>query len=231
MYLRKKIIPLSFLPFLFSACSSKLFAQPAVLDTTNNFPQRHYLKPSALIIPGTFLLYGGLKPAIKGIQNLDNNIMSHILQNHPSFHTNAADYVMWVPSASLYFTDALKVKTMHSFGQHLIIDAGSIIITGGLGYGMRLITRNVKVYNEKGTKFPSGHTANAFRGAEILHQELKERNKLLSYGGYVAATAVGVLRIYDKDHLLSEVLAGAGLGILSTKLTYWIFDKVKYKAR
>ena len=42
------------------------------------------------------------------------------------------------------------------------------------------------------------------------------------------ATAVGVLRIYNRDHLLTEVLAGAGLGILSTKLTYWIFDKVKH---
>ena len=81
------------------------------------------------------------------------------------------------------------------------------------------------------TKFPSGHTANAFRGAEILHQELKESNKLLSYSGYIVATAVGVLRIYNKDHLLSEVLAGAGLGILSSKLTYWIFDKVKSKRR
>jgi membrane-associated phospholipid phosphatase len=43
------------------------------------------------------------------------------------------------------------------------------------------------------------------------------------------ATGVGLLRIYNKNHLLSEVLAGAGLGILSTKLTYWIFDKVKEK--
>jgi membrane-associated phospholipid phosphatase len=38
---------------------------------------------------------------------------------------------------------------------------------------------------------------------------------------------VGVLRIYNKQHYLSEVIAGAGLGILSTKLTYWIFDKIK----
>ena len=125
--------------------------------------------------------------------------------------------------------DALKIKTTHNFGEHLMIDAGSIIITGGIGYGMRLLSRNSKLYKNSKTVFPSGHTANAFRGAEILHQELKESNKLLSYSGYVIAAGVGVLRIYDKDHLLSEVLAGAGLGILSSKLTYWIFNKVKYK--
>ena len=96
---------------------------------------------------------------------------------------------------------------------------------------MRLISRNINVYTTQDTKFPSGHTANAFRGAEILHQELKDKNKLLSYSGYLVATTVGVLRIYNKDHLLTEVLAGAGLGILSSKFTYWIFDKVKYKKK
>ena len=135
---------------------------------------------------------------------------------------------MWAPSASIYLLDALKVKTKHNFKEHLILDAGSILITGGFGYAMRLISRHINAYTIQGTKFPSGHTANAFRGAEILHQELKDNNEILSYSGYLAATAVGVIRIYNKDHLLTDVLGGAGLGILSTKLTYWIFYKVKY---
>jgi membrane-associated phospholipid phosphatase len=132
---------------------------------------------------------------------------------------------MWVPSASVYAMDALKVKTKHDFKQHLILDAGSILITGGIGYGMRLISKHIDAYSENGTKFPSGHAANAFRGAEIVHQELKDQSPVLSYSGYVVATGVGLLRIYNKNHLLTEILAGAGLGILSTKLTYWIFHK------
>ena len=60
-----------------------------------------------------------------------------------------------------------------------------------------------------------------------MHQELKEASPVLSYSGFLVAAGVGALRIYNDDHLLSEVLAGAGLGILSTKLTYWIFDKLK----
>lgn len=225
-----------FLIIFFIFYCNTLFAQQlqepgnTIADTSiKNYNNNHYLNPPALIIPGTFLIYAGLKPFINGIQKLDNNIMDHVQQRYPGFHTNAADYIMWAPSASLYLMDALKVKTTHNFSEHLIIDAGSIIITGGIGYGMRIITRNIKVYNEKGTKFPSGHAANAFRGAEILRQELKISNKLLSYSGYIVATGVGMLRIYDKDHLLSEALAGAGLGILSAKLTYFIFDKVKYK--
>jgi membrane-associated phospholipid phosphatase len=182
-----------------------------------------------LIIPGTFLLYGGLKPAISGIENLDRRIMDRVIENHPDFVTTLPDYLMWAPSASVYILDAVNAKTAHNFKEHLILDAGSIVITGGLGYAMRQMTKNSETFSKAGTQFPSGHTANAFRGAEILHQELKKSHPVLSYSGYVIASGVGVLRIYDKAHLLSEVIAGAGLGILSTKLTYWIFEKGKRK--
>ncbi len=192
---------------------------------------QHDLKLTTLIVPGTLLLYGALKPAVRGISNLDNDILEHIKKSQPGFHTNAEEYLMWEPSASLYIIDAFKQRTKNSFKEHLFLDAGSIIVTGGIGYLMRKISGNIKVYNMQGTKFPSGHTANAFRGAEILHQELKYNYKLFSYSGYVAAVAVGILRIYNKDHLLTEVLAGAGLGIISSKLTYWIFDKVKFHKR
>ena len=212
----------------------QVIQQPSQSSDTlvkQNSTNSNYLKPAALIIPGTFLLYSALKPAVSGIENLDDEIFAQVKKNNPGFHTNAEDYLMWTPSASVYVMDAFKVKTKHSFKEHLILDAGSIVITGGIGYAMRLISRNINAYTTQDTKFPSGHTANAFRGAEILHQELKDKNKLLSYSGYLVATTVGVLRIYNKDHLLTEVLAGAGLGILSSKFTYLIFDKVKYKKK
>lgn len=195
-------------------------------DYNNN-----YLKPAALIVPGTFLIYGALKPAIHDIEQLDDDILSQVKNNHLGFHTNIDNYAMWVPSASVYVLDAFKVNTSHSFKQHLLLDAGSIILTGGIGYVMRKTTQNSQVYNKHNTKFPSGHVANAFRGAEIFHQELKENNKMFSYSGYLAATTVGVLRIYNKVHLLTEVLAGAGLGIISTKLTYFILGKTKLLKR
>lgn len=220
-------------------CSGVIFGQYKIetpltfTDTLSNLeaPNGHYLKPAALIIPGTFLIYGGLKPFVNGIQRLDDSIYSNIKAHHPGFHTNAEEYLMWAPSASIYLLDAFKVKTQHTFKEHLIIDAGSIIITGGIGYTMRLVSRHISAYTTHNTEFPSGHTANAFRSAEIFHQELKGRSPLLSYSGYIIATSVGITRIYKQAHLLSEVLAGAGLGIISTKLTYWIFDKVKYKSK
>lgn len=224
------------LSFLFNFCCCSLLAQDTavskfvVADTTDHHRPNDEtnLKPAGLIAPGVLIIYGGLKPLINGIARLDENIRVNVQQSSPNFHSNAAaDYLMWVPSASIYVMDAFHVKTAHNFREHLILEAGSVVLTGGIGYGMRLISRNIKAYESEGTKFPSGHTANAFRGAEIFHQELKKAHPILSYSGYVIASGVGVLRIYDKVHLLSEVIAGAGLGILSTKLTYWIFNKFK----
>jgi membrane-associated phospholipid phosphatase len=212
---------------LSSFAQNSVVSRPAFERIRTNDNKQHYLKAPALIIPATFLIYGGLKPVIPDISKVDNRIMTHVQERYGGLQYNAADYLMWAPSATVYVMDAFKAKSTHNFKQHLILDAGSIVITGALGFGMRVISRNIKSFNTNNTDFPSGHTANAFRGAEILHQELKDKHPLLSYSGYVIATSVGVLRIYGKQHYFSEVLAGAGLGILSTKITYWIFDKIK----
>lgn len=196
---------------------------------SNSYSSVNYLGKSAIILPSTLIMYGLLKPIIPGIKNLDNQLWQKVKSSYPNDHTTADDYLMWVPSSSVYLLDAFSIKTTHSFKEHLMLDAGSIIIAGGIGYVMRKISGNIEVYKMNGTKFPSGHTVNVFRGAEIFHQELKESNKLLSYSGYLIAVVVGALRIYNKAHYLTEVIAGAGVGIISTKLTYWTFNKVKYK--
>ena len=199
------------------------------IPDSNSYSSANYLMKSAVILPATLIVYGLLKPIIPGIRNIDDQLMQQVKNSYPNDHTVADDYLMWVPSSSVYLLDAFSIKTTHSFKEHLILDAGSIIIAGGIGYVMRKISGNIEVYKMNGTKFPSGHTVNVFRGAEIFHQELKETNKLLSYTGYLIAVVVGTLRIYNKAHYLTEVIAGAGLGIMSTKLTYWTFNKIKYK--
>jgi membrane-associated phospholipid phosphatase len=54
--------------------------------------------------------------------------------------------------------------------------------------------------------------------AEFMHQEYKDQSVWYSIAGYTAATATGVLRMYNVRHWFSDVVAGAGIGILGTKL-------------
>lgn len=67
--------------------------------------------------------------------------------------------------------------------------------------------------------FPSGHTATAFLGAELVRLEYG-----WGYGAaaYAVAAGVGALRVYHSRHWVSDVLAGAGIGILSARIAWWL---------
>ena len=200
-----------------------------VPKTLNDTSRKDCQKAVSYVFPAALLAYGWLKPVIPGIERLDDRIHDDIHRKHPDFKTSLDSYLQWAPSLSIYAMDLAGVKTRHGFRDHLLIDAGSIVVAGGLGYAMRRIGRSFDVYNKGDSEFPSGHTTNAFRGAEIVRQELRHSHPVWSYSGYVLASAVGVLRLYNGQHYLTDVIAGAGLGILSTKLTYWMYGRLSKK--
>jgi membrane-associated phospholipid phosphatase len=179
------------------------------------------------ILPVALLAYGSSKPIVSAIGRIDRDLRDKIATRHPSFRYRADDWLQWAPSASVYAMDAAGVKTKHRFKDHVLLDAGSILITGGAGYVMRRVSEQIKGFEIVDTQFPSGHTANAFRGAEILRQELSGRHPLLQWSGYLVAGLVAGSRLMRGEHYLSEVVAGAGLGILSTKITYGLFHRIK----
>ena len=77
--------------------------------------------------------------------------------------------------------------------------------------------------------FPSRHTSTAFANDEIMHQEFKDRSAWYSVAGYSLAVATGALRMLNNRHWLSDVVAGAGVGILSTRLAYVIYPRLQKK--
>ena len=95
---------------------------------------------------------------------------------------------------------------------------------------MNIIKRTGNVERPDGSSknsFPSGHTATAFMGAEFLYQEYKDVSIWYGVAGYVVATGTGMFRMYNNRHWLTDVAAGAGIGILSTKIAYWIHPLIK----
>ena len=74
--------------------------------------------------------------------------------------------------------------------------------------------------------FPSGHTATAFMAAMMMHKEYGDRSPWYSISAFTVATATGISRILNNRHWLSDVLAGAGIGILSTELGYYLADLI-----
>jgi hypothetical protein len=73
--------------------------------------------------------------------------------------------------------------------------------------------------------WPSGHTATAFVGATLLHKEYGlTRSPWFSVAGYGVATATGVMRVLNNRHWISDVLSGAGIGMVSGELGYALCD-------
>ena len=68
--------------------------------------------------------------------------------------------------------------------------------------------------------FPSGHTAQAFLAASIVDTEFRDKSRWYGIGAYALATSVAALRMINNKHWESDVVAGAGFGILSAHLAY-----------
>ena len=74
--------------------------------------------------------------------------------------------------------------------------------------------------------FPSGHTATAFMGAEFLRKEYWDVSPWIGVAGYAVAAGTGFFRMYNNRHWLTDVLTGAGIGILSTQAAYWLYPTI-----
>ncbi len=66
--------------------------------------------------------------------------------------------------------------------------------------------------------FPSGHTSNAFALATTVSRELGESAPWVPFVAYPIASWVGISRVLDERHWLTDVVAGAALGVLSSRL-------------
>ena len=73
---------------------------------------------------------------------------------------------------------------------------------------------------------PSGHTALAFFSAAVLDREFGHYSPWISVGGYSIALATQFHRIHFNHHYLNDVVTGAGIGIVSANLGYFIADKI-----
>lgn len=114
-------------------------------------------------------------------------------------------------------------------------DWGRYLTSTAMSYGIMALFVNSIKYTAKEMRpdgstrnsWPSGHTATAFVGATILHKEYGlTRSPWYSVAGYGVATATGVMRVLNNRHWVSDVLSGAGVGIMSGELAYALSDLI-----
>lgn len=179
------------------------------------------------IIPVVFLGYGAMGGGNNFVHDLDVTTRAELQEDHPLFSAKADNYLQYAPAAAVYALNLAGVK-----GKHNLLDAtGIYAISFGLMKASTLVvkssTNRLRPDGSTNNSFPSGHTATSFAAAEFLKQEYKDLSPWYGYAGYTVATATGIMRLYNNRHWVSDVVAGAGFGIISTKVAYLVYPTLK----
>ena len=129
------------------------------------------------------------------------------------------DYVQYAPVAFYLTLDFMGLKAKHSFGERVAVAAVTYISVTALSQSIKYIVREPRPYTGTRNSFPSGHTMTVFAGAELVRSEYGWGAGM---GAYALAATVGFMRMYNGRHWFNDVLAGAGFGILSARIGYWM---------
>lgn len=173
------------------------------------------------IIPTALISYGLIARGNESLLNLDHSTNNEVGEHFPK-RVSFDDYLQYAPTASVYGLDLIGMKAKHNFRDRTLILATSYLVMGATVQTMKR-SFGVKRPDESNShSFPSGHTATAFVGAHILFKEYKDVSPWIGIGGYAVASATGTMRILNKKHWISDVVTGAGIGILSAEVGYML---------
>lgn len=214
----RKIIILSFVFTCFCSWSQNKKENDSISSETAPNIQFSYKQ---LIIPGVLIGYGFWGIESGQIKSFNFQIREEVRENIDN-KVSIDDFSRYVPAVSVYALNAFGVKGKNNMRDRSVILGTSLIIMTGTVFGLKSITKVERPDGTSNDSFPSGHTAVAFAGAEFLYQEYKDQSIWYGVAGYAVATGTGLFRMYNNKHWLTDVAAGAGIGILSTKIAYWM---------
>lgn len=225
------MIAKKFISLLFLLLVSSIFAQaiPKInsQDSISEFNTVKQLKFNykQVLFPATLIGFGVIGIESDWIKKINSDIREEVVEDIDRKIT-IDDFSQYVPATSVYALGALGVKGKNTIKDKSIILASSFLIMSVTVFGLKSITKVERPDGSSNNSFPSGHTANAFMGAEFLYQEYKDVSVWYGVSGYAVATFTGGFRMYNNRHWLTDVVAGAGIGILSAKAGYWLFPTV-----
>lgn len=139
----------------------------------------------------------------------------------------AVDYIQYSPMAIMYGLKAFGLESRSEWDRMFVSDAISAAVMVVIVNGLKYTICRERPDRGENNSFPSGHTANAFMGATMLHKEYGETvSPWFSVAGYGLATATAICRVEANRHWCSDVLAGAGVGIFSVEMGYEVSDLI-----
>ncbi|MDO5655707.1 MAG: phosphatase PAP2 family protein [Flavobacteriaceae bacterium] len=177
-------------------------------------------KPKKLIIPSTLITFGIVGLESHSLKDLNGEIREEI-NEHIDEKITIDDFLQYAPFAATFALDWAGIPAKHTLKERILVAATSHVIMSATVISIKKTGRVMRPDGSANNSFPSGHTATAFAGAEMAWQEYKDVSPWYGIGAFTLAAGTGFFRMYNDRHWLTDVAAGAGIGILSTKIAYW----------
>jgi len=190
---------------------------------TNRFPVKSFVVPAVMIAYGVTALNN------EGLQHWNYKVKQEVYLENPHKRFPIDNFLQFAPALTVYGLNAMGIKGKHNFRDRSMIYLMSNVILNTTVFSIKKFSHQVRPDGSNNYSFPSGHTAVAFASAEFLRQEYKDVSPWYGVAGYAMAAGTGYLRMYNNKHWLSDVAAGAGIGIASTRLAYWIYPMIQRK--
>jgi membrane-associated phospholipid phosphatase len=182
----------------------------------------------SLIVPGALFAYGAITLNRTDLRVINEQARDWVWNGEKYSGFYIENYGLFAPAVAVYALNIFGVKGQNNLVDRSIIYGMSNLISNGIVFGVKQFGISRRPDASDDHSFPSGHTAQAFVSAEFFHQEYKGRVHWTAIaGGYAVATWVGYMRMYHNKHWLNDVVAGAGVGIASTRFAYYLYPVFK----
>ena len=173
----------------------------------------------AVAIPAVLIGYGAYTFNGGGFYT-NQDARRDIHRLFPTSHSRIADYLIFAPYLELGVVTLAGVESRSDRLNLLLIIAKSEAIMLSSTFIVKALSHEERPDGSDNLSFPSGHTAQAFLAASIVHTEFRDKSQWYGIGAYAIATSVAGLRMIVDKHWQSDVVAGAGFGILSAHVAY-----------
>lgn len=216
---------ITILILLFVSVQFVLLANTAEQDTLKSSQDLKF-KPASVILPSALITFGVVGMESHFIKNLNSEVREELTE-HIDERVTIDDFSQYAPFVSVYALNLAGIKGKNNFRDRTTILATAYLLMGTSVNILKNSTNNLRPDGSSRNSFPSGHTATAFMGAEFLYQEYKDVSVWYGIAGYTVAAGTGFFRMYNNRHWLTDVAAGAGIGIFSTKIAYWVHPFIR----
>lgn len=196
-----------------------LFVQSTVSNAqTADSLRKDGLRFNQYVLPVVLIAYGATLSANHNLNTINKGVRRMLYPGKEYRQVRVDDFLQYTPAVAAIGLNIAGVKGKNNLKDLSFLFLLSNAISASFICPLKKLTHEQRPDGSAYNSFPSGHSATAFANAELLYQEYKDQSVWYGIAGYACASATAYLRMQNNRHWFSDVVAGAGIGILSAKL-------------